>query len=252
MSASEGIHISSTPSASASVLDSLTSDSSTLSPSSIPPASQNIGDDSISVFEYLNAIMGRAYRENHYDHAKYFRSFNDPEEAQRHPYKDVEPEDWDWLCTHFAGEHYQPPTQLKITQQVLGTKPGYYHGLGYGPKPPPSSRTSRRVNQEVLEEVTQLREEVQELRSRNGEIKEVTQLREEVQELRSKNGEIKEVTQLREEVQELRGIRDEMHQYRQMMEKMQQFITVNMGSCSTGLQTFQRQFPPPPPPSTAI
>ncbi|KAF3442913.1 hypothetical protein FNV43_RR16831 [Rhamnella rubrinervis] len=120
------------------------------------------------------------------------------------------------LCTHFAGEHYQeqmenllnqeteqgsqPPTQLEITQQVLGTKPGYYRGLGYGPKPPQSSRTSKRVNQEVLEEVTQLREEVQELQNRKGEIE--------------------EVTQLREEVQEVRGIRDKMHQYRQIMEKM--------------------------------
>ncbi|KAF3449850.1 hypothetical protein FNV43_RR05929 [Rhamnella rubrinervis] len=204
MSASEGIHISSTPSASASVLDSLTSNSSTLSPPSIPPASQNIGDDSISgkfdinlkdplVFEYLNAIMGRAYRENRYDHAKYFQVLT------------------------ILKKRYTP-IQRCGTRRLELARTFCWIFL--------------RAAQEVLEEVTQLREEVQELRSRKGEIE--------------------EVTQLREEVQELRGIRDEMHQYRQMMEKMQQFITANMGSCSTSLQTFQRQFPPPPPPSTAI
>ena len=59
------------------------------------------------VLEHLNATMGRAYRDNRYDHGKYFRSFEDPEEARRHPYKDMRPEDWDWLCTHFADENYQ-------------------------------------------------------------------------------------------------------------------------------------------------
>ena len=52
------------------------------------------------VLEHLNATMGRAYRDNRYDHGKYFRSFEDPEEARR-------PEDWDLLCTHFADENYQ-------------------------------------------------------------------------------------------------------------------------------------------------
>ena len=61
---------------------------------------------SLSNIGYLNAIMGKIYHDNRYDHAKYFWNFEDLEEARQHPYKNVRPEDWDFLYTYFADENY--------------------------------------------------------------------------------------------------------------------------------------------------
>ncbi|KAF3443627.1 hypothetical protein FNV43_RR13317 [Rhamnella rubrinervis] len=147
MNTFEGIHISSTPAASTSTLDSLTSTPSTLSPFSIPPTSLNIGDDSISgliakiamtmlnIFEVLMILKKRS--------DTHIKVWNQKTEIG---FAHILLEQMENLLNQETEEGSQPPTQLEITQQVLRTKPGYYSGLGYGPKPPPSSRTSRHFN----------------------------------------------------------------------------------------------------------
>ena len=52
-------------------------------------------------------------------------------------------------------EGSQPPTELEITQRVLGTRSGYIKGMGYGPKPAASSRSSnnRQTDPVVMQKV---------------------------------------------------------------------------------------------------
>ncbi|KAA0038444.1 CACTA en-spm transposon protein [Cucumis melo var. makuwa] len=75
---------------------------------------------------------------------KHFQKYSDPEEARANLPNTLvgRDEDWHFLYDHYINRAFQPTlegsqpfSKDEICDQVLGRRPGYSKGLGWGPKP---------------------------------------------------------------------------------------------------------------------
>ncbi|KAA0051873.1 CACTA en-spm transposon protein [Cucumis melo var. makuwa] len=112
--------------------------------------------------EYIEVIKGdlqfvklmlTTFKEFWADCHRHFKKYSDPEEARANPPNALvgRDEDWHFLCDHYISRAFQnqmlelqsqptlegsqPLSEDEICDQVLGRRPGYSKGLGWGPKP---------------------------------------------------------------------------------------------------------------------
>uniref|UniRef100_A0A9I9EEW5 CACTA en-spm transposon protein n=1 Tax=Cucumis melo TaxID=3656 RepID=A0A9I9EEW5_CUCME len=102
---------------------------------------------------FVEHQMLTTFKEFWADCHRHFKKYSDPEEARANPPNALvgRDEDWHFLCDHYISRAFQnqmlelqsqptpegsqPLSEDEICDQVLGRRPGYSKGLGWGPKP---------------------------------------------------------------------------------------------------------------------
>ncbi|KAA0056012.1 CACTA en-spm transposon protein [Cucumis melo var. makuwa] len=108
---------------------------------------------------FVEHQMLTTFKEFRADYHRHFKKYSDPKEARANPPNALvgRDEDWHFLCDHYINRAFQaaedahnqmlelqsqptlegsqPLSEDEICDQVLGRRPGYSKGLGWGPKP---------------------------------------------------------------------------------------------------------------------